>query len=169
MSEVSAQIPDWSRETPARWWDPGRQLLRAMRAYQGARSPLGRRWAVLRHRFWSVITGAELPLTLQADGGLILPHPNGVIIHPEVRMGPNCMIFQQVTLGTNRGGDGVPVLGGHVDIGPGARVLGPVTIGDHAVIGANAVVLQDVPAGAVAVGVPARILPARQQSEGDKV
>ena len=54
--------------------------------------------------------------------------------------------------------DRAPVLVGHVDIGAGARVLGGVTIGAHAVIGANAVVLHDVPPGAVAVGIPARVL-----------
>ena len=67
------------------------------------------------------------------------------------------MIFQNVTLGSNRK-PGVPIVGGHVDIGPGAKILGPVTIGDHATIGANAVVLSDVPAGAVVGGIPARVL-----------
>ncbi|WP_236544513.1 serine O-acetyltransferase [Roseovarius atlanticus] len=90
-------------------------------------------------------------------------HPNGVVVHPDAVIGPNCILFQQVTLGTNRGDKGAPQLGGHVDVGPGAKILGPVTIGDHAVIGANAVVLHDVPAGATAVGVPARILPGRAQ------
>ena len=141
-----------------RHWDPARRLLRCVRDYQRV-GGLGRKWAALRHRVWSVITGAEIDLSTQIGGGLMLPHPNGVVIHPDVVIGPNCMIFQQVTLGNNRGRDGVPTLGGHVDVGPGARVLGAVTIGDHAVIGANAVVLRDVPAGAVAVGVPARILP----------
>lgn len=159
MYDVSADTPDWSREWPCKWWDPSRRLLRAIRDYQAARSGIARRWAVARHRFWSVVTGAELPLTLKAQGGLMLPHPNGIVVHPDVQIGPNCILFQQVTLGVNRGKEGVPKLGGHVDVGPGARILGPVTIGDHAVIGANAVVLCDVPAGATAVGVPARILP----------
>jgi serine O-acetyltransferase len=52
----------------------------------------------------------------------------------------------------------VPRLGGHVDVGAGAKLIGPITIGDHARIGANAVVTRDVPAGATAVGIPARIL-----------
>jgi len=157
---VSATEPDWNRETPRGWWDPSRRLLRSIRHYQKRRG-VRRRLAALRHRVWSVITGAEIAPDTEIGGGLILPHPNGVVIHPDVIIGPNCIIFQQVTLGTNRGGQGVPQLGGHVDIGPGARVLGPVRVGDHAVIGANAVVLADVPAGAVAVGIPARILPAK--------
>lgn len=82
----------------------------------------------------------------------MLPHPNGVILHPDVHIGPNCMIFQQVTIVS-----GVKI-GGHVDIGAGAKIIRSVTIGDHAVIGANAVVICDVPPGATAVGIPARII-----------
>ena len=165
MSAVSATEPDWSREAPRGWWDPSRRLLRTIREYQalGPRRGLRRKLIVLRHRFWSVITQAEIHLDTQIGGGLLLPHPNGIVIHPRVTLGPNCLVMHQVTLGTNRGKQGVPVIGGHVDIGPGARILGPVTVGDRAVIGANAVVLQDVPAGAVALGVPARILPAREE------
>jgi serine O-acetyltransferase len=89
----------------------------------------------------------------------MLLHPNGVVIHPDTKIGPNCMIFQQVTLGELcETVPGAPKVGGHVDIGAGAKILGPRTIGDHARIGANAVVLEDVPPGAIAVGVPARII-----------
>ena len=87
---------------------------------------------------------------------MLLPHPNGIVIHPEAEIGPNCLLFQQVTIGAND--RGVPTIGGHVDIGAGAKILGPVTIGRHARIGANAVVLNDVPDGATAVGVPARVI-----------
>jgi len=83
-----------------------------------------------------------------------MPHPNGVVVHPDTQIGPNCLLFQQVTLGAGPK-PGAPRLGGHVDVGAGAKVLGGVVIGDHATIGANAVVIGDVPAGAVAVGVPA--------------
>lgn len=113
-----------------------------------------RKIAVLRHRFWSAITGAEIPLGTRIGGGLLLPHPNGIVIHPDSTIGPNCLIFQQVTLGV--GDKGAPRIGGHVDIGAGAKILGGVLIGDHAKIGANAVVLEDVPAYATAVGIPAR-------------
>jgi serine O-acetyltransferase len=111
--------------------------------------------AVLRHRFWSIVTGAEIPLATQIGGGLLILHPNGIVIHPDAVVGPNCLIFQQVTLGGGAGG--APNIGGHVDIGAGAKVLGNVTVGDHAKIGANAVVLKDVPPYATAVGVPAHI------------
>lgn len=162
---VSATEPDWSREAKAFWaWQPSRSLLASIRSFQrlehdtGPMAPLLRKLAVLRHRFWSVVTGADIPLNARLGGGLLLPHPNGVVVHPKAEIGPNCLLFQQVTLGMGADG-GVPRLGGHVDIGAGAKVLGAVQLGDHAKVGANAVVLQDVPAGATAVGMPARILP----------
>ena len=119
-------------------------------------------FAVLRHRFWSVITGADIPVNCQIEGGLCIPHPNGIVIHPQVHIGPNCMIFQQVTLGMRN--DQVPWIGGHVDIGAGAKILGAVRVGDHARIGANSVVLDDVPDGATAVGIPARLIRSAQAS-----
>ena len=85
-----------------------------------------------------------------------MPHPHGVVIHPDVEIGPNCLIFQQVTIGEESGG--VPTIEGHVDVGAGAKIIGELTVGRHAKIGANAVVLNDVPAGATAVGIPARIV-----------
>lgn len=151
---VSAHEADWARERPSRFWDPGRRLLGSIRGYQRAQGGIARRWHVLWHRVWSVVTGADIPLNARIGGGLLIPHPNGIVIHPGVEIGPNCLIFQQVTLGSGKGG--VPVIGGHVDIGAGAKILGAVRVGDHARIGANAVVLRDVPAGATAVGVPAR-------------
>lgn len=86
-----------------------------------------------------------------------MPHPNGIVIHPGATIGCNCLIFQQVTIGT-REGQAPPVIGGHVDIGAGAKILGAVTIGNHACIGANAVVLKDVPEDKTAVGVPAKVI-----------
>ena len=163
---VSAEVPDWNREYKSCLaWVPGRSLLASIRAYQRyaqSSNPFCRlflkRMAVLRHRFWTVITGADIPLDCQLGGGLLIPHPNGIVIHPGAVIGPNCLIFQQVTIGMRDDGH-PPHIGGHVDIGAGARILGSVTIGDHARIGANAVVLGDVPAGASAVGIPARVLP----------
>lgn len=157
----SATEPDWSREDCDQWWDPSKQLLKAVRDYQnGGRrgGVVGRakqKLAVLRHRFWSVIAGADIPLNARGiEGGLILPHPQGVVIHPEAQIGPNCLLFQQVTIGTGPK-PGTPRIGGHVDVGAGAKILGGIVIGDHAVIGANAVVIDDVPPWCVAVGVPA--------------
>ncbi len=164
MTIVSANEPDWSREKKSAFsWHPSRSLLASIRAYQRhakSRNPLRmflKKLAVLRFRFWSIVTGADIPLDSQIGGGLLLPHPNGVVIHPGARIGPNCLIFQQVTIGT-RATNKLPTIGGHVDIGAGAKILGEVHIGDHACIGANAVVLTNVPAGKTAVGIPAVIV-----------
>ena len=160
---VSSTVPDLSREAkPFFAWMPSRSLLASIRAYQRAaasRAPWAfaqRKWAVLRHRFWSVVTGADIPVNCRIGGGLLLPHPNGIVIHPDAVIGPNCLIFQQVTIGVARGG--VPRIEGHVDFGAGAKVLGPITVREHARIGANAVVVRDVPAGATVVGIPGRIV-----------
>jgi serine O-acetyltransferase len=161
VDQVSAEIPDWSREVPRRFWDPGPKLLLAIRRYQfwqnrgGVLSALICKWLVLRHRMWSVVTGAEIPLNCCIGGGLIIPHPNGIVIHPTAKIGVNCLIFQQVTVGT-RGTSGVPVIAGHVDIGAGAKILGPIFIGAHAKIGANALVVSDVPSGCIFAGMPAK-------------
>ncbi|SPF79469.1 Serine acetyltransferase [Pseudoprimorskyibacter insulae] len=155
--EHSATVPDWSREAITRFWDPAPKLLRSIRRYQSCkqRGTLGflasRYWA-LNHRFWSVITQCEIHLNTQIGGGLLLIHPNGIVIHPDAKIGANCLIFQQVTLA------GPVTLGGHVDLGAGAKILNGVTIGDHAEVGANAVVTKDLPPRAVAVGAPARII-----------
>lgn len=159
---ISSEIPDWSRECPRKFWDPSRKLLNAIRCYQNAQQKNGvyfwaiKKLAVIQHRFWSVVTGADIPLDSNIGGGLLITHPNGIVIHPKAVIGPNCLIFQQVTIGSRDGG--IPSIGGHVDIGAGAKVIGDVHIGDHARIGANSVVLESVPEGATVVGIPARII-----------
>ncbi|MCF8271901.1 serine acetyltransferase [Chlorobium sp.] len=161
---ISPAKAEWSREQPIPGrYEPGKKLLAAIRNYQFCKqkkspiSPILKALAVLRHRFWSAVTGADIPLNSQIDGGLLIPHPNGIVIHPAARIGPNCLIFQQVTIGAGSK-PGLPVIEGHVDIGAGAKILGGIQIGAHARIGANAVVLCDIPAGATAAGVPAAIL-----------
>jgi len=88
----------------------------------------------------------------------------GVVIHRRSIIGENCEISHQVTIGGRGGFYDVPVVGNDVFIGPGAKLLGPIKVGDGAIIGANAVVLADVPAHAVAVGIPARVIKERVQS-----
>lgn len=103
--------------------------------------------------------GIELPDSVKLGRRVVVEHQGAIIVHGNCEIGDGCILRQGVTLG-NRTLDRLfdaPHLGREVNVGAGAKVLGAVTIGDGATIGANAVVLCDVPAGALAVGVPAVI------------
>lgn len=139
------------------------RMIAAARAFAGTEGREGiaarlvRALARRRLRLWQTIAGCDVGPGARIGPGLNLPHPNGVVIHHEALIGRDCMLMQQVTIG-QLGVAGAPVLGDNVYVGCGAKILGPITIGDGARIGANAVVLHDVPAGATAVGIPARIV-----------
>ncbi len=116
---------------------------------------------VLRRLFWywtRLCFASDVDTQARIGPGLYTPHPFGIVIGAGVRIGRNVAILQRVTLG-RAGLDHVyPVIGDSVEIGAGAAILGAIRIGDGARIGANSVVLKDVPAGAVAVGAPARVI-----------
>lgn len=82
----------------------------------------------------------------------------GIVIHKHAVIGDDCAIAQNVTIGRNPGDVRVPVLGNRVYVGAGAVIVGEIRVGDDAVIGANSVVLADVPERAVVAGVPARLI-----------
>ena len=105
--------------------------------------------------------GVELGNDITLGEGVYFIHSLGTVIGGDARVGDRVRFLGNNTVGAAKD-DGYPVIGHDVEVGCGARILGPVHIGDGAVIGANAVVLHDVPAGAVAVGVPARILTHRE-------
>ncbi|WP_374074992.1 serine O-acetyltransferase EpsC [Bdellovibrio bacteriovorus] len=101
-----------------------------------------------------LLTGIEIHPGAQVGKRLVIDHGMGVVIGETAVIGNDCIIFHGVTLGGLKF-DPVkrhPTVGNKVLIGTGAKVLGPVTIGDGAMIGANAVVTKDVPAGATMVG-----------------
>ncbi len=104
--------------------------------------------------------GIELPYTVWLGRRVVIEHQSGIILHGYSRIGDECVIRQGVTLGNRRLEEPhlAPTLLNRVDVGAGAKIIGGVTVGDGAQIGANAVVLEDVPTGALAVGVPARIV-----------
>lgn len=110
-------------------------------------------------RVVETLTGCSFTKAVEIGPGLRIHHFGGIFIHSGVKIGRHCTLRQGVTIG-NREEDGpVPVVGDHVEFGAYAQVLGGIRIGDGAKIGAMSVVLQDVPPGATAVGIPARILP----------
>jgi serine O-acetyltransferase len=102
-----------------------------------------------------------------ADFGpdFVLVHSTGVVINGEVRGGRNVVIEHQVTVGADRRQS--PVLGDDIFIGAGAKVIGPVQVGSGARVGANAVVVKDVPAHSTVVGIPARVVRQRTPDCGD--
>ncbi|NMM30997.1 MAG: serine O-acetyltransferase [Cellulomonas sp.] len=104
-------------------------------------------------------TGIEIHPAAKLGHRLFIDHGMGVVIGETAEVGDDVVLFHGATLGgrSMRHGKRHPTLGNRVVVGAGAKILGPVRIGDGAQIGANAVVVNDVPAGAVAVGVPAEV------------
>jgi serine O-acetyltransferase len=90
--------------------------------------------------------------------GLRLPHPMDIIIAPNSEIGPDCDLYSGVRLVLSHGDKKGPRLGAHVFMGDGAKAVGAVEIGAHAIIGVSAVVTRDIPANATAVGIPARVI-----------
>ncbi|MBC2004945.1 serine O-acetyltransferase [Listeria booriae] len=105
-----------------------------------------------------LIFDCEIPPQCHIGRGLHLPHgPKGIVINPYAKIGNNVTIFHYVTLGQNKQPKTAPTIEHDVVIGTGAKLLGDITIAKAAKIGANAVVLQSIPSGATAVGIPAQI------------
>lgn len=109
------------------------------------------------------LTSVELPCETKTGRGFRIEHCGDIVVSGDAVFGEDCIIRNGVTVGLkNTKERGSPVLGNRVDIGAGAKILGVITIGDDVSIGANAVVLQSVPANSIAVGIPARIIPRRE-------
>ena len=112
----------------------------------------------LLFRLTETVTGISLPKSATIGPGLRIWHFGGIFLHPASVIGANCTLRQGVTIGNREEGGAAPVIGDNVEFGAYAQVLGDVRIGDGCRIGALSVVLCDVPDGATAVGVPARIV-----------
>jgi serine O-acetyltransferase len=155
------------------WRTHDRQLLRqgfwAMIVYRYGkwRYSIRPRWLRMPFSFvykllkllCEILTGIELPCEAALGRRFRIDHFGGIIISGDAVFGDDCVIRNGVTVGLRQEGKrGSPVIGNRVDIGAGAKLLGPIHIGDDVAIGANAVVLSDVPPNSIAVGVPARIL-----------
>lgn len=107
-----------------------------------------------------ILFGCDIGRGANIEGGLYMPHPCGVVIGEFVMVGKNCIIHQGVTLGA-RGEEHLlanPTIGNEVEIGTGAKILGQLSIGNYARIGANCVLLIDVPEKGIAVGVPGKVV-----------
>ncbi len=128
----------------------------AHRMWQRRRTRLAAR---LLSQLVRAATGVEIHPGARIGRRFFIDHGMGVVIGETAEVGDDVMFYHGVTLGGRslRRVKRHPTIGNHVVVGAGARILGPITVGDHVQIGANAVVVKDVPAGTVAVGVPAHV------------
>jgi serine O-acetyltransferase len=151
------------RAHDGRW---GAQGFWALVVYRFGRWRYGVRPALLRkclsalyhllYKLVQILTGIELPCEVEIGRNFVIDHFGGIVVSGYARFGNDCRIRNGVVVGLARVDDPVaPVIGNNVDIGAGAKLLGRITVGDNVVIGANAVVVRDVPPNSVAVGVPA--------------
>lgn len=112
-------------------------------------------------RVWMrAVSGVDLAPSVQCGPGLYIGHPGGIHVHEDVEIGANCSLNHEVTIGIGGQGKrrGVPKIGDCVFISAGAKIYGKIEIGDHVMIGPNAVVSRSVPRCSVAGGVPARVV-----------
>jgi serine O-acetyltransferase len=131
---------------------------------QDCKSRILRKLLIIPLRFLSklmeILTGIYLPFTAKIGRGLYIAHFSGIGVHPQSELGEYCQLAQGVNVGFggSRGEFGVPKIGDRVYMAAGAKVLGPIEIGNDVAIGSNAVVVKSLPDNAVAVGVPAKIV-----------
>lgn len=158
----------------ARRRDPAAEsLLEVALTYPGVHALWGHRVA---HSLWvrghrlparmvsagaRVLTGVDIHPAAQLGRRLFIDHAIGVVIGQTAEVGEDVVLFHGVTLGgvSMTPGKRHPTIGSHVMIGAGAKVLGPIHVGNDSKVGANSVVTRDVPDGSVAIGVPARTRP----------
>lgn len=109
--------------------------------------------------YMRIMFGVSLPPSVEVGADTTFSNNGlGCVIHPDVRIGANCTISSCVSIGCRSKQPEMPVIEDDCFIGTGARILGPVRVGANSVIGANAVVIDDIPPGSIAVGVPARVI-----------
>jgi len=125
--------------------------------------------AMLLNKINGVFSNCIIGRGAEFGPGFVLIHANGVVINGKVRGGSNILLEHQVTIGAQ--GRESPVIGNNVFMGAGAKIIGRVTVGEGARIGANAVVIDDVPPHSTVVGIPARVVRRREPAllpvEGD--
>jgi serine O-acetyltransferase len=152
--------------------DPWRQGLWVMVVYRFGqwryqirpriiRMPFSFLYKVL-FKFAQILTGVELPCEARIGRRFKIEHFGGIVVSGDATFGDDVVIRNGVTVGLRQvGRRGSPTIGNRVDIGAGAKILGAIVVGDDVAIGANSVVINDVPANSIAVGIPARIISRR--------
>ena len=128
------------------------------------RKPFSLLYKVLKV-FSEMVTSVELPCEAVVGKRLVIEHAFNIVVSGDAVLGDDVILRNGVTIGLrHRLQRGSPVIGHRCDIGAGAKLLGPIRIGDDVAIGANAVVITDVPSNSIAIGVPARIRPRKPET-----
>ncbi|MFP5345263.1 MAG: serine O-acetyltransferase, partial [Gammaproteobacteria bacterium] len=142
-------------------------------------------WHRLNHRLWGAglkwlarwlsilarwFTGVEIHPGARIGRRFFIDHGQGVVIGETAEIGDDCTLYQGVTLGGTswQKGKRHPTLGNNVVVGAGAKVLGPITLGEGARVGSNAVVVKDVPPGATVVGIPGRVVKKMNETDAQR-
>ena len=164
--------------------DPAaRTFFEVLTTYPGLHAIL---WHRFSHGLWNLdlkwlarlsstlarwITGIEIHPGAKLGRRVFIDHGMGVVVGETAEIGDDCTLYHGVTLGGTswRKGKRHPTLEAGVIVGAGAKILGPITLGAGAKVGSNAVVVKDVPAGATAIGIPARILDEEQHRAREEV
>lgn len=156
--------PDWTLDRSIKLGD----VIRLVWSYQGLRAALIYRFSYhLNHkrvkalpgilsRLNLTLHGFDIPSSVDIGPGLYVPHPVGTVITAQ-KIGANISLISNITIGM-RNERAFPTIGNNVFVGAGARILGNIVIGDNVNIGANSVVIHDIPANCTVVGIPAKII-----------
>lgn len=140
--------------------------FRLMRLFRKAKNSKGLFRILLKSRYYHFArkVGAEIPLETTIGKGFIIWHTNGIVFNFNAKIGDNCQTLHQVTIGNSpKDSNTVASIGNGSSLGAGAKLIGPITVGHHVSIGANAVVTHDLPDMCTAAGVPAKVLKIREE------
>jgi serine O-acetyltransferase len=147
---------------------------RAVAIYRLSRWCHTHKLKVVGRILWNInitLNGFEISPYADIGPGLVIQHTTGTVVGKGVTAGSNLTLYQNVTIGAK--GDpetrgAYPIIGDNVTLFPGSVVVGPIRIGNGVQVGANSVVLQDIPDGAVVAGVPAKIIKQNSKAEPEK-
>jgi serine O-acetyltransferase len=174
LIDMVAQVREYLAAHDGDWTKPGFQTLAVHRFGNWrmtveprlARAPLSLTYRAME-MFCRTTYGIELPYSATVGRRVVIEHQGGIVVHGNSVIGDECRLRQGVTIGARDVATRhrAPVLERGVDVGAGAKILGDITVGEQAQVGANAVVLQDVPAQSLAVGVPARVITKEEREQ----